>query len=415
MASSRAEAMSTTSEESSVGYGSIHEDSSHSLTLRRVTPASGPASIMAIGIAVPPHVHEQTEYPDFFFNITNCNHKPDLKQKFQRICEKSGIKKRHFYMSDDRLREHPSICTYKEPSLDIRQQIAIQQVPKLAQEASLKAIAEWGRPKQEITHIVFATTSGVNMPGADHALAKLLGLRPTVKRTMLYQIGCYGGATALRMAKDLAENNRGARVLVVASEITCVTFRAPDESHVDGLVGSALFGDGASAVIVGSDPKPDLEEAAFEICWSGETILPDSDGAIDGHLTEAGLMFHLLKDVPGLISKNIDKNLQQAKANVGSPDYQDMFWAVHPGGPAILDQIERKLKLDPSKLAASREILEQYGNMSSATVLFVLDRIHQRSILGPHSTTGESSKYGFVIGFGPGLTLEVLILKALPL
>ncbi|KAG6544989.1 hypothetical protein Mapa_013681 [Marchantia paleacea] len=88
-----------------------------------------------------------------------------------------------------------------------------------------------------------------------------------------------------------------------------------------------------------------------------------------------------------------------------------MFWAVHPGGPAILDQIERRLKLDPSKLACSREILEQYGNMSSATMLFVLDRIHQRSILGTHTTTGESSKYGFVIGFGPGLTLEVLILR----
>ncbi|KAG6544988.1 hypothetical protein Mapa_013680 [Marchantia paleacea] len=121
------------------------------------------------------------------------------------------------------------------------------------------------------------------------------------------------------MAKDFAENNRCVRDLVVASEITCVTFRPPDESHVDGLVGSALFGDGASAVIVGSDPKPDQEEAEFEICWSGETILPDSDGAIDGHLTEAGLMFHLLKDVPRLISKNMDKTLHQSKKNVGSP------------------------------------------------------------------------------------------------
>ncbi|CAM6128150.1 unnamed protein product [Calypogeia fissa] len=390
-------------------------EESTSFNLNRDAPSEGSAAVLGIGTAVPPTVHMQDTYPDFFFDICNSNDKPELKKKFTRICERSGIKKRHFYMTEERLRANPTIPTYLEPSLNIRQEIAIAQVPKLAQEAALKAIKEWGGKKSEITHVVFATTSGVNMPGADHAVSKLLGLRPTVRRVMLYQIGCYGGAAVMRVGKDLAENNKGARVLVIASEITCLTFRAPSETHVDGLVGSALFGDGAAAIILGSDPRPGIERPIFEIKWAGETVIPESDGAIDGHLTEAGLMFHLLKDVPGLISKNIEKFLVEAKKAVGSPEWNEMFWAVHPGGPAILDQVEAKLGLDKTKMGGSRDTLSDYGNMSSATVLFVLDRIRQRSIEKGSTNSGEGSDYGYVIGFGPGLTLEVLTLKSLPL
>ncbi|KOM29514.1 hypothetical protein LR48_Vigan715s000400 [Vigna angularis] len=127
-------------------------------------------------------------------------------------------------------------------------------------------------------------------------------------RYMMYQQGCFAGGTVLRLAKDLAENNKGARVLVVCSEITAVTFRGPSDTHLDSLVGQALFGDGAAAVIVGSDPIPQIEKPLFELVWTAQTIAPDSDGAIDGHLREVGLTFHLLKDVPGIVSKNIGKN-----------------------------------------------------------------------------------------------------------
>jgi chalcone synthase len=329
--------------------------------------------------------------------------------------DKSGIRKRHLFLTEEVLKANPGICTYMEPSLNVRHDIVVVQVPKLAAEAAVKAIKEWGRPKSEITHIVFATTSGVNMPGADHALAKLLGLKPTVKRVMMYQTGCFGGASVLRVAKDLAENNKGARVLAVCSEVTAVTYHAPNENHLDGLVGSALFGDGAAVYVVGSDPKPDSEKPLFEIHWAGETILPESDGAIDGHLTEAGLIFHLMKDVPGLISKNIEKFLNEARKAAASPQWNDMFWAVHPGGPAILDQVEAKLKLANDKLQGSRDVLSEYGNMSSSSVMFVLDRIRQRSLQMGASTTGEGSDYGFLISFGPGLTLAVLLLRSVPL
>jgi chalcone synthase len=373
--------------------------------------ADGPACVLGIGTAVPPTEFLQSDYPDFFFSVTNTGDKDALKAKFKRICDKSGIRKRHMFLTEEVLKANPGICTYMEPSLNVRHDIVVVQVPKLAAEAAVKAIKEWGGKKSEITHIVFATTSGVNMPGADHALAKLLGLKPSVKRVMMYQVGCFGGASVLRVAKDLAENNKGARVLAVASEVTAVTYRAPNENHLDGLVGSALFGDGAGVYVVGSDPKPE-EKSLFEVHWAGETILPESDGAMEGHLTEAGLIGTLTKDIPGLISKNIEKFLTETRKCAGSPDWNDMFWAVHPGGPAILDQVEAKLKLTHDKMQGSRDILSEYGNMSSSSVLFVLDQIRQRSLKMGASTLGEGSEFGFFIGFGPGLTMEVLVLRA---
>ena len=249
------------------------------------------------------------------------------------------IKKRYMHLTEEFLKENPNMCAYMAPSLDVRQDIVVVEVPKLGKEAAAKAIKEWGQPKSKITHLVFCTTSGVDMPGADYQLTKLLGLRPSVKRLMMYQQGCFAGGTVLRLAKDLAENNKGARVLVVCSEITAVTFRGPSDTHLDSMVGQALFGDGAAAVIVGADPDAAVERPIFQLVSAAQTILPDSEGAIDGHLREVGLTFHLLKDVPGIISKNIEKSLVEAFAPIGISDWNSLFWIAHPGGPAILDQV----------------------------------------------------------------------------
>ncbi|CAI9776080.1 unnamed protein product [Fraxinus pennsylvanica] len=383
--------------------------------VRRAQRAEGPATIMAIGTATPPNCVDQSSYPDYYFRITNSEHKTDLKEKFKRMCDKSMIKKRYMYLTEEILKENPNMCAYMAPSLDARQDIVVVEVPKLGKEAAQMAIKEWGQPKSKITHLVFCTTSGVDMPGADYHLTKLLGLRPSVKRFMMYQQGCFAGGTVLRMAKDLAENNRGARVLVVCSEITAVTFRGPSDTHLDSLVGQALFGDGAAAVIVGSDPMVGLERPLFQLVSTAQTILPDSDGAIDGHLREVGLTFHLLKDVPGLISKNVEKSLKEAFDPLNISDWNSIFWIAHPGGPAILDQVESKLGLTPEKMHATRRVLSEYGNMSSACVLFILDEMRKSSAEEGLSTTGEGLDWGVLFGFGPGLTVETVVLHSLPI
>nr|CDU46572.1 chalcone synthase [Hilliella paradoxa] len=384
--------------------------------IRKAQRADGPAGILGIGTANPANHVIQAEYPDYYFRITNSEHMTDLKEKFKRMCDKSMIRKRHMHLTEEFLKDNPNMCAYMAPSLDARQDIVVVEVPKLGKEAAVKAIKEWGQPKSKITHVVFCTTSGVDMPGADYQLTKLLGLRPSVKRLMMYQQGCFAGGTVLRLAKDLAENNRGARVLVVCSEITAVTFRGPSDTHLDSLVGQALFSDGAAALIVGSDPDISLgEKPIFEMVSAAQTILPDSDGAIDGHLREVGLTFHLLKDVPGLISKNIERSLEEAFKPLGISDWNSLFWIAHPGGPAILDQVEIKLGLKAEKMRATRHVLSEYGNMSSACVLFILDEMRRKSVEDGVATTGEGMEWGVLFGFGPGLTVETVVLHSVPL
>ncbi|GLJ06436.1 hypothetical protein SUGI_0039140 [Cryptomeria japonica] len=252
------------------------------------------------------------------------------------------------------------------------------------------------------------------MPGADYHLRKLLGPPSSVKRVMLYQQGCFAGGTVLRIAKDLAENNRGARVLIVCSEITTVTFRGPSDTHLDNLVGQALFGDGAAAVIVGADPLPEIEKPSFQLLWTAQTILPDSEGAIEGHLREVGLTFHLRNDVAGLIANNIEKALVEAFGQFNISDWNELFWIAHPGGPAILDKVESKLQLDPKRMRATRHVLSEYGNLSSACVLFILDEMRKASAEKGCPTTGEGLDMGVLFGFGPGLTVETVVLKSIP-
>ncbi|KAI3835713.1 hypothetical protein MKW92_043964 [Papaver armeniacum] len=382
--------------------------------IRNAQRAEGPANVLAIGTATPANCVLQADYPDYYFKITKSEHMTDLKEKFKRMCEKSQIRKRYMHITEEILNENPNMCEYMAPSLDARQDIVVVEVPRLGKEAASKAIKEWGQPKSKITHLVVCTTSGVDMPGADYQLSKLLGLRPSVKRLMMYQQGCFAGGTVMRLAKDLAENNAGARVLVVCSEITAVTFRGPADTHLDSLVGQALFGDGAGAMIIGADPDMSVERPLFQIVSAAQTILPDSHGAIDGHLREVGLTFHLLKDVPGLISKNIEKSLDEAFKPIGITDWNSLFWIAHPGGPAILDQVEAKLGLKEEKLRATRHVLSEYGNMSSACVLFILDEMRKRSIEEGKSTTGDGLDWGVLFGFGPGLTVETVVLHSIP-
>nr|P48390.1 RecName: Full=Chalcone synthase 1; AltName: Full=Naringenin-chalcone synthase 1 [Gerbera hybrid cultivar]CAA86218.1 chalcone synthase [Gerbera hybrid cultivar] len=382
--------------------------------IRDAQRAEGPATILAIGTATPANCVYQADYPDYYFRITKSEHMVDLKEKFKRMCDKSMIRKRYMHITEEYLKQNPNMCAYMAPSLDVRQDLVVVEVPKLGKEAAMKAIKEWGHPKSKITHLIFCTTSGVDMPGADYQLTKLLGLRPSVKRFMMYQQGCFAGGTVLRLAKDLAENNKGARVLVVCSEITAVTFRGPNDTHLDSLVGQALFGDGAAAVIVGSDPDLTTERPLFEMVSAAQTILPDSEGAIDGHLREVGLTFHLLKDVPGLISKNIEKALTTAFSPLGINDWNSIFWIAHPGGPAILDQVELKLGLKEEKLRATRHVLSEYGNMSSACVLFIIDEMRKKSSENGAGTTGEGLEWGVLFGFGPGLTVETVVLHSVP-
>ena len=202
---------------------------------------------------------------------------------------------------------------------------------------------------------------------------------------------------------------------MVCSEITVVTFRGPSEDALDSLVGQALFGDGSAVVIVGSDPDVSIERPFFQLVSAAQTFIPNSAGAIAGNLREVGLTFHLWPNVPTLISENIEKCLTQAFDPLGISDWNSLFWIAHPGGPAILDAFEAKLNLAKKKLEATRHVLSEYGNMSSACVLFILDEMRRKSLKGENGTTGEGLDWRVLFGFGPGLTIETVVLHTIPM
>jgi bisdemethoxycurcumin synthase len=324
--------------------------------------------------------------------------------------QKPGTKTRYFHHDEELLDAHPEFLDGSSPSLDARLDIVKTAVPDLAASASRVAIAEWGRPAADITHLVVTTNSGAHVPGVDFRLVQLLSLSPSVRRSMLYLNGCFAGAAALRLAKDLAENNRGARVLVVSAELSILFFAKPEEGKFQTLVNQGFFGDGSSAVIVGADPVSTVERPLFEIVSAAQTIIPETENALLIHLSSGGLIGSSMhRHLPDLIGGNIKRCLQDSLSPLGlDPKWNELFWVVHPGSVGIMDGIEAALQLKPDKLGASRRVLCDYGNMLSATVVFVLDEMRRRMA----SAQGEKFEWGVLMSFGPGITVETMVLRA---
>ena len=313
------------------------------------------------------------------------------------------------------LNSHPGLLQGTSSALDSRLDVVAKAAPELAASAAAKAIARWGRPATDITHLIVSTNSEARSPGADLGLATLLGLRPDVCRTVLQLNGCSAGCAALRLAKDHAENNRGARVLVVCVELTITTFRAPHEGDSFGtLIPQALFGDGAGAVIVGADAvqvQP-AERPLFEIVSASQAVIPGSEKQLNVRLGEVGIDIDISFNLPKFVAQNLERCLLDASGalalNGVECKWNDLFWALHPGSRGILDRVESALGLEPKKLAASRTVVKDYGNMLSATVIFVLEELRRRM----DEEGDEAAEWGMMVGFGPGFTVETMVLHA---
>ncbi|XP_047093540.1 bisdemethoxycurcumin synthase-like [Lolium rigidum] len=377
--------------------------------IRRLQRADGPAAVLAIGTANPPNCVLQEDYPDYYFRVTKSEHLTDLKHKLTTMCQKTGTEKRFFHHNSELLEAHPHFFDGGRPSLHDRLEIAAAAAPDLAASAAAKAIAKWGRPATDITHLILSTNSCARTPGADIHLASLLGLRPSVARTMLQLNGCGTGSGSLRLAKDLAENNRGARVLVACVELSIVAFGGPEDNYPHTLISQASFGDGAGAVIVGADAVRPLERPLFDMVSASQTTIPDTNHAVTMQLTEDGLKYHfLMRELVPIAAQNIEQCLSAELERLGvDVEWNHLFWAVHPGIRAILDHIDGALRLEPGKLAASRTVLREYGNMLSATVIFVLDEQRRRM-----EEDGEEGVWGVMVGLGTGFTIETMVLHA---
>ncbi|KAE8792433.1 Chalcone synthase [Hordeum vulgare] len=234
--------------------------------IRHSQRANGPAAILAIGTANPPNCVSQKEYPDYYFRVTKSQHLTDLKQ--------NSVTSRYFHHTEELLDAHPEFLCRDTPSLDARLDIAAAAAPELAALAAAKAIAEWGCPATDITHLVISTNSGAHAPGIDLRLS--LSSACVCPSAGPCSTSTAAPAVPPRCAspRTLAENNRGARVLVACVELTVVSFRGPEEAYPHKLISQAVFGDGAGAVIVGADAVHSIERPLFEMVSASQNTIP---------------------------------------------------------------------------------------------------------------------------------------------
>ncbi|KAL1314405.1 hypothetical protein HN51_041214 [Arachis hypogaea] len=376
----------------------------HAACTRRV-PTPGVATILAIGKAFPSQIIPQECLVEGYIRDTKCEDSY-IKEKLERLCKNTTVKTRYTVMSKEILDKYPELATEGSATIKQKLEIANPAVVEMATNASLACIKEWGRPAQDITHIVYVSSSEIRLPGGDLYLANELGLRSDVSRVMLYFLGCYGGVTGLRVAKDIAENNLGSRVLLTTSETTILGFRPPNKSRPYDLVGAALFGDGAAAVIIGANPVLGQESPFMELNYAVQKFVPETHTVIDGRLSEEGINFKLGRDLPQKIEDNIEEFCKKLMAKSNIKDFNELFWAVHPGGPAILNKLESTLKLSSEKLDCSRKALMDYGNVSSNTIFYVMEYMREYLKEG-------REEWGLGLAFGPGITFEGILLRSL--
>ena len=348
-----------------------------------MTPNFGPSvpRINAISTAVP-QADGHTSYIALAESrITD----PRMVPLFRRMTARNGIAHRYTVLSAKDCALEPGSFYNRGQSPGTAERMA--RYAQAAPELALKAIA--GLPSVEgVTHIVVASCTGFIAPGLDQVIARRLGLAATVERITIGFMGCYAGVTALRTAGHIVRSQPQARVLVIAVELC--TLHMQETGDIESLLGQGQFADGAAAALV---------SGAGEGLLLGESVslnLDDSSGLITWAIGDTGFAMVLSGEVPGRIADALAApEVQQRIAPGGAAEIA--AWAVHPGGRSILDAVERGFALPAEKLAASRAVLHDCGNMSSATVLFVLQKL-----------MAEQPASGIALAFGPGLALEGL-------
>lgn len=340
------------------------------------------AHIQRIGTAVPRHdVHEL--FVDWARTRIDDRRGRAI---FDRMAGRSGIAHRWSVLSpsaDGNQLDRGGFYADVAASTGQRMRVYAEEAPKLALEA-IAALGELG----EITHLVVASCTGFVAPGVDQIIARALGLPRGVERTLVGFMGCYAAIAALRVAHHLVRSDPTARVLVVTVELC--TLHLQDTAEVEPLLAMLQFGDGAAAAIVAAEPHGLAIERVFS------EAIADAHELITWTIGDSGFVMELAGAVPNRIAAALgDAVVREVIGGRGEVD----GWAVHAGGRSVLDAVERALDLPVDALGHSRAVLAENGNMSSATLMFVLARF---------LADDRRIENGVAVAFGPGLAAEGL-------
>ncbi len=281
------------------------------------------------------------------------------------------------------------------PTTGQRMEVYATEAPQLAMQASLRALDAAKVTAGAITHLVTVSCTGFAAPGVDFALMRDLGLSAGTQRTNVGFMGCHGALNGLRVARGLAAAETNATILLCAVELCSLHYHYGwDPKRV---VGNALFGDGAAAAII----RPGKDPSGWQLAGHGSCLFPDSEWAMTWEVGDNGFTMSLSTKVPGLIARNLPSWIASWLAEYDLSIDAIGSWAIHPGGPRVLSAVGESLGLDPHATSASRDILSRYGNMSSPTILFILDELRRTNAPLPC----------VALAFGPGLAVEAALFK----
>ncbi|RYD51905.1 MAG: type III polyketide synthase [Sphingobacteriales bacterium] len=360
------------------------------------------AKIISIGTALPAHAIPQEEILLFMQRAYGIEGTPEAR-KLKFLYHQSGIATRHSVLPDF-LEHHPDNKTFFEvadgcPALEARMERYALESPPLATAAAIDCLHQTGLENSQITHLITVSCTGLSAPGLELRVMEALGLPSDTHRTAVNFMGCYAAIHGLKLAQAFADTTPDAKVLVVCAELCTLHFQ--NAYDLESAVSAALFGDGASAVLVTSDshPAPGLAIQSFysEVLWQGRDEMA-------WNLSSKGFLMRLTSYVPDLLGADIGPLLQRALDKAGIPKEVIGSWCIHPGGKRILAALEKGLSLHREDLQASYEVLREVGNLSSATLFFVLRKLWHSALLNPAEKV-------FGVAFGPGLTMESVILQ----
>ncbi|HEX7902947.1 MAG TPA: type III polyketide synthase [Chitinophagaceae bacterium] len=359
------------------------------------------SKIISIGTAVPHYQHQQDRILDFMQRVYAPDETNRRKLKF--LYRQGGITTRYSVIPDYSLPAaqwqfySPTENLEPFPSLEKRMQWFQQHAAALSKKAIDQCLEK--TPGIAITHLITVSCTGMSAPGLDLELMELLQLPATINRTSINFMGCYAAIHAMKLADAYCRADSKANVLIVCTELCTLHFQK--EATIDNITSSMLFSDGAAALLISGNN--DQEGLTIDKFYSTVALKGKSDMA--WQLSSQGFLMTLSGYVADLIEEDFNGLVQNALMNAGLNQEAITHWCVHPGGKKILEAVHKSLGFTNGQLQPCYEVLREYGNMSSPTVLFVLQKIMQAL---DHKQ--ESRIFG--AAFGPGLTMETFILSA---
>ncbi len=357
-----------------------------------------PLILHGIGTAVPSRRLSQADAVQVAHRINAET--PEQTRLLSRIYQKTKVLSRGSVLlekdgDDGTIQERLSFYGAESPSTAERMQAFDDYAGGLALEAAAKALSDGDISSAAITHLVTVSCTGFQSPGVDLFLMDQLELSPSVQRTHVGFMGCHGAMNGLRVAHALAEMDPKAFVLLCAVEL-CSLHMAYGW-HPEKVVANALFADGAAAVVASVNPSPVHQSLALR--RSGSMVIPKSADLMHWEIGDHGFAMGLSALVPETVGAALLPWLRDWLNEVDIELEAVTSWAVHPGGPKILSTCAEVLSLEPNRLLDSRAVLQDHGNMSSATILFIIERLRRRERSGPC----------LALAFGPGLSAEVAL------